>query len=166
MDNPIERIRDHFKKRRENRNAVTEAFSKGYILGIGENMEKLKRIENKVKEVIELSTENEKLLQKNYQDNLAEVEQGWSNKCGICKQGMDAERKRVLELRRDFLDRQEQFLEIYNKLIKYIAIMDTSHESLLTNLSRLHTSQKYLEGIKDEADTFMGKSTKLIDHNI
>jgi len=162
----IEKIRLHRKMKKDHKNAIAKAFSDGYMKGINDNIEKMNKLEKRAQEIMEISSENEKLLHKNYQESLDSIDTEWRQKCVICKQGLEAERKRLLGIRKEFLDAVQEFLYIHNKLVKYIAVVDTSHDMLLKNLSRLDTSQKYLDDIKHDADSFIIKRKDLLEKSV
>lgn len=173
----LDKINNYFKARKDHKIALREAFSKGYMTSVNENIDKMKRMEIKVEETIILSTENERMQSKNYQDNIEHMheehrknliitEDTRRRECTICKSGMESERQRLLSIRKEFLDAMEEFLAIHNKLATYVALMGNTHENVLIDMSRIQASNKHLQDIKEQADLFMRKNKNLLEYDV
>jgi len=156
-------ISNYFQKKKNIKNALAFAYSKGYLAGKEEMFLSLKAIEEKTHIVINLSTENEKLLQQNYQNSLDELDKSWRKRCDICRKAVEVEKIRAIKLQQDLQNSLYSFNLIYTKLIKFLSSLDITHDTLLKHLGRVQNSKSHLESIKDEVDRFTLKHTEFLE---
>jgi hypothetical protein len=150
-------------KRKNIRNVIAFAYSRGYIAGKEEMMRSLRTLEEKTQIVIELSTKNEQLLQKNYQSSLDEIDKSWRNRCQICQRSVQAERVRAIRLQQELQSSLHSFNIIYSKLVKFLSSVDLTHDSLLKHLGRIQSAKDKLDSIKEDADRFMIKHQDFLE---
>lgn len=159
----IKRLKFYIKRKKNVKVALAYAYSQGYLQGKEEMLASLKAIEEKTHIVINLSTENEKVLQQNYQTSLDELDRSWRKRCEICRRTVESEKLRAIKLQQDLQNSIYSFYKVYTKLIKFVSALDVSHETVLNHLGKLHTSKEHLETIKDEVTRFTEKHTQFLE---
>lgn len=165
---------NYLKKALDKRNAVVsikknakiakdQGISEGYLSCSAENIETIKNLNGKVEELTKEFAGSEKKIRDLYHRQQNDLEKAQINKCKVCHQGMEAERKRLIYLQEEFVSAIHEF-QIYEKRLNtFVSKFEITFNTMLQGIGKLTASETELSLIGRDFKKFAKNKQSLIE---
>jgi hypothetical protein len=151
------------KKKHDAELARSRGISEGYLNCSSENVNAIRKLNERVEELTKALAETETRIRSAYKKQLEEADKKQKDKCVICQQGVDGERRKLIELQEEFRCAIVGFMEYEKKLNRFVAKFETTFNTMLQQMGRLSDSESELSIISRDFNSFVKKNTELIE---
>ncbi len=145
--------------------AKSQGISEGYLSCSAENIETLKNLNFKVEELTKDFAGSERKIREIYHKQQSDYEKAQKNKCKICHQGMEAERKRLIYLQEEFVSAIREFQHYEKRLNTFVSKFEITFNNLLQGIGKLTASETELSLIGRDFKKFVKHKQSLIETN-
>jgi len=143
--------------------AKSQGISEGYLSCSAQNVDTIKNLNCKVEELTKDFAGSEKKIRDLYHKQQSDYERAHKNKCKICHQGMEAERKRLVYLQEEFVSAIHEF-QIYEKRLNtFVSKFEITFNNLLQGIGKLTASETELSLIGRDFKKFVKQKQSLIE---
>jgi uncharacterized coiled-coil DUF342 family protein len=146
------------------------ALMKEYTRGVNDATAKVKSqlsgAMNTISKISHDAIETTKDLSDTFRSSITNEEERWLSKCKLCKKSMDAERRRIKGIADEMRTAMNEFSEVYSKLFKHAAFVDSAHDTILNSTAQIKASKDLLRRIGDEYDDFVYKFAPIMEKTI
>ena len=105
-------------------------------------------------------------LSEDFRTSIVNEERRWEDKCRLCKAEMDDDRRKLRIIQNDLMEAFNCFSEIYSKLFKHAAFVDSAHNTILTATAQVKASKDILERIHEEFKDFRKEAESLTELSV
>jgi len=158
----FENIKKYFEDIKEINAIRAQSYAKGQEDASNRFLTQQKRMTTKIEELTKQNNDTERRVREAADDRVAMLEKMHDEKCKLCRQNLEDERKRLISRQNQLAKRMSEFENIWLSMYTHANTIINEHDVLLRSSGRLVASRNILLGFKKQADEIMQESAPLL----